>query len=130
MNAKISIRRMGWRLALAALAFLAAMPVSAQTMTPVSAAPGDGAGCLAWLTAPMSNSGGPLCGSCAGQCRSDGLCKGKLAGDLCDNTGGTCQIVGGCGLSDCCKCTNALLAAVAPGAVVAWEAAAPREVVP
>ena len=72
MNGKISIRRLGGLLALAALA---ALPATAQTMTPVPAAPGEGAACLAWLAVPMSTSG-PLCGSCAGQCRSDGLCKG------------------------------------------------------
>jgi len=84
-------------------------------MTPVPSAPDDGAGCLPWLAAPMSTSGGPFCGSCAGQCRSDGLCKGKMAGDLCNNSGGTCHVVGGCGLFDCCKCSNApLVGAEAP----------------
>ena len=124
MKTTISTRRMGWRLALAALAMLAALPAAAQMMTPVPAAPGDGAGCFPWLSAPMSTSG-PLCGSCAGQCRSDGLCKGKVAGALCDNAGGTCQIVGGCGLYDCCKCANAPLDA---GATEAGRA--PRDTVP
>ena len=104
MIATTSIRRIGGLLALAALV---ALPATAQTTPPLPAPSGDGAGCLPWLAKPMSTSG-PLCGSCAGQCKSDGLCKGRMAGDQCDNSGGTCQIVGGCGLHDCCRCTNAL----------------------
>lgn len=102
-------------LGLAILATLAAVASRGQSVA--SGAPGEGGGlCLARLTAPMSTAG-PVCGSCAGQCRSDGLCKGKLAGDVCNASGGTCQVVGGCGMFDCCRCTNAFVA-LAPVAAI------------
>jgi len=97
-----------WILGLAILATLAA--VAARGQSAAGGAPGHGDGlCLGRLAAPMSTAG-PVCGSCSGQCRSDGLCKGKLAGDACNASGGTCQIVGGCGMFDCCRCANAFVA--------------------
>jgi len=103
------VKRIG-TLALAILAMLGA--VAARGQVAVSGASGEGDGlCLARLATPMSAIG-PVCGSCAGQCHSDGACKGKLAGDACNTSGGTCQVVGGCGMFDCCRCTSAFLASL------------------
>jgi len=96
-----------WTLGLAILTLAA---VAARGQSVASGASGNGGElCRAGLAAPLSIAG-PVCGSCSGQCRSDGLCKGKLAGDVCNASGDTCQVVGGCGMFDCCRCTHAFMA--------------------
>jgi hypothetical protein len=45
------------------------------------------------------------CGRCL-NCSSTNVCFGKLIGDLCSGTGGTCQAFDGCALYNCCRCAN------------------------
>lgn len=47
-----------------------------------------------------------LCWKCF-NCSSSNLCAGKLIGDACSSTGGTCQAFNGCALYNCCRCGNA-----------------------
>lgn len=47
-----------------------------------------------------------LCWKCF-NCSSSNLCAGKLIGDACSSTGGTCQAFNGCALYNCCRCANA-----------------------
>jgi hypothetical protein len=46
-----------------------------------------------------------LCWKCQ-HCSSTNVCAGKLIGDACSSTGGTCQAVDGCALYNCCRCAN------------------------
>ncbi len=44
------------------------------------------------------------CGGCGDFCSSDNACFGRLLGDRCSNSGGTCQAFTGCALFNCCRC--------------------------
>jgi hypothetical protein len=59
-----------------------------------------------------------LCWKCQ-HCSSTNVCAGKLIGDPCSSTGGTCQAVDGCALYNCCRCANIqpLVAAAATGGI-------------
>jgi hypothetical protein len=86
---------------------------------PVSAPPGllslDGPACQADPAAkalaviglqPVLKGHDPAtCGRCL-NCSSTNVCFGKLLGDPCSGTGGTCQAFDGCALYNCCRCAN------------------------
>lgn len=52
------------------------------------------------------------CGRCL-NCSSTNVCAGKVIGDACSGTGGTCQAFDGCALFNCCRCANIQPAAAA-----------------
>ncbi|HEX6904872.1 MAG TPA: hypothetical protein VF789_34510 [Thermoanaerobaculia bacterium] len=98
-------------LLLAGFAFAAEAPVSAPpgTLSP------EGPACQADPAAAMFSQLGlepvfkghdpATCGRCL-HCASTNVCAGKLIGDVCSGTGGTCQAFDGCALYNCCRCAN------------------------
>jgi hypothetical protein len=92
-------------------------PAAAEVAAPQALSPvPDGSQCAAADTEellvdpaelapqPEGNWDPALCLACGDYCSSDNLCYGRLLGDRCNNSGGTCQAFSGCALYNCCRC--------------------------